>query len=194
VVPDYLGLLRELAAIEPPLFVFGSVAEAVLLDGEVSETHGDIDLAIPRSELELRRGRLALVGFDAFEVYYEPRPGLPLIYGSTRGQLALELGLIDYDAEGSPFFVVRTDDGAVAISLPTDLFGWPPTIIDGVAIHTVSPLALVQLRAGISMTNAFGPGRPGKDDFRQTRLIDRFLRDEDPERLGPTVTLLHARR
>jgi hypothetical protein len=40
---DYLGLLRE-PAVDPPLFVFGSVAEAVLLDGELGATHGDIDL------------------------------------------------------------------------------------------------------------------------------------------------------
>ena len=193
-VPDYLGLLRELAAIEPPLFAFGGVAEAVLLDGQVSDAHGDLDLVIPRTELELRHGQLALLGFRAFEVYYEPRPGLPLIYGSTRGELALELSLADYDPQGDPFFVVRSDDGAVAISMPADLFRWPPTIIDEIVIHTLSPLALVQLRAGISATNAFGPERAGKDDVRQAQLIDTFLRHEDPARLRPTITLLDAGR
>ena len=102
VVAEYLGLLRELAAIEPPLFVFGSVAEAVLLDGELSETHGDVDVAIPRTELGLRLRQLAVLGFDAFNVYYEPRPGLPLVYGSARGDLALELSLVDFDPAGIP--------------------------------------------------------------------------------------------
>ena len=32
---DYLGLLRELATIEPPFFVFGGIAEAALLDGRL---------------------------------------------------------------------------------------------------------------------------------------------------------------
>ena len=187
-VPEYLGLLRELAAIEPPLFVFGSVAEAVLLDGALSATHGDVDVAIPRTELELRLGQLAVLGFDAFTVYYEPRPGLPLVYGSARGDLALELSLVDYDPAGNPFFVVRTDGGAVAIALPADVFLWPPTVIDQVVVHTVSPLALVHVRAGASATSAFGAKRLGKDDARQARLIDTFFRNVDPERLRPTIT------
>jgi len=187
-VPNFLGLLRQLAALEPPLFVFGSVAEEALLDGELSQSHGDVDVLIPRTELEWRLRQLAVLGFDAFTVYYEPRPGLPLVYGCTRGDLALELGLVDYDPEGDPFFVVRTDDGAVAISVPADLFRWPPTVIEGVSIHTLSPLALVHLRAGASATGAFGPERPGKDDVRQARMIERFFRDADPEQLRPTIT------
>jgi len=186
-VPDFLGLLRELAALQPPLFVFGSVAEAALLDGELSQTHGDVDVLIPRTDLEWRLGQLAVLGFNAFAVYYEPRPGLPLVYGSTRGDLALELSLVDYDPAGNPFFVVRTDDGAVAISVPADLFQWPPTVIDDVVIHTLSPLALVHLRAGASATRAFGSERLGKDDVHQARMIETFFPDADPERLRPKI-------
>lgn len=86
-MPDYLALLQELSALDPPLFVFGSVAEAGLLDGELDASHGDVDILISRSELELRVRQLGELGFAAFTVYYEPRPGLPLVYGSTRGSL-----------------------------------------------------------------------------------------------------------
>jgi len=186
-VPDFLGLLRELAELKPPLFVFGSVAEAALLDGELSQSHRDLDVLIPRTELEWRLRQLAVLGFDAFTVYYEPRPGLPLVYGCTRGDLALELSLVDYDPAGNPFFVVRAEGGAVAISVSADLFQWPPTVIDGVSIHTLSPLALVQVRAGASTTGAFGPERPGKDDVQQARMIETFFSDAAPERLRPTI-------
>ena len=47
--------------------------------------------------------------------------------------------------------------------MPADLFDWPPTIIDGVPIRTLSPLALIQIRAGATVTGVFGPARPGKD-------------------------------
>lgn len=150
-------------------------------------------MLIPRTELEWRLRQLAVLGFDAFTVYYEPRPGLPLVYGCTRGDLALELSLVDYDPAGNPFFVVRTDDAAVAISVPADLFRWPPTVIDGVSIHTLSPLALVHVRAGASATRAFGPERPGKDDVHQARMIETFFSDADPERLRPTITPLECR-
>jgi hypothetical protein len=187
-VPDFVGLLRQLAALEPPLFVFGSVAETALLDGELSHSYGDVDVVIPRTELEWRLRQLALLGFDVFTVYYEPRPSLPLVYGSTRGELALEVSLVDHDSAGNPFFVVRTDEGAVAISVPPDAFRWPPTVVDGVAIHTLSPLALIHLRAGAFATGAFGPERPGKDDVAQARMIETFFSDTDPERLRPTIT------
>jgi hypothetical protein len=186
-VPDFVGLLRQLAALEPPLFVFGSVAETALLDRQLSRSFGDVDVLIPRTELEWRLQQLAILGFAAFTVYYEPRPGLPLVYGSSRDDLALELSLVDYDPAGNPYFVVRDDEGAVAISVSADLFRWPPTVIDGIPIHTLSPLALVQLRAGAIATGAFGPERPGKDDVAQSRMIETFFRDTDPERLRPKI-------
>ena len=187
-MPDFLALLLQFAALEPPLFVFGGVAESALLDGELSRSYGDVDVLIPRADLEWRLSQLDELGFYDFTIYYEPRPGLPLVYGATRGELALELSLVDYDAAGNPFFVVLTDDGPVAISGPADLFDWPPTVIDGVSIHTISPLALVQLRAGASATGAFGPERPGKDDVQQARLIAKYFPDAGPETLRPTIT------
>ena len=183
----YLELLRELSAVDPPLFVFGSVAEAVLLDGKLAASHGDLDVLVVRSELELRLRQLDDLGFAAFTVYYEPRPGLPLVYGSAREELALELSLLDIDPDGYPYFVVSTDDGPASISMPSDLFQWAPTIIDDVPVYTLSPLALVHIRAGATATGAFGPQRPETDDARQGRLVDVFLSNIDPAQLEPTI-------
>ena len=187
-VADYLALLRELSTLDPPIFVFGSVAEAALLEGKLADSHGDIDVLIPRSELGRRLLQLDELGFAEFTVYYEPQPGLPLVYGSTRNDMALEVSLFDLDPAGNPFFVVSTDDGPAAISMPPDLLQWRPTIIDGVPIHTLSPLALVHIRAGAAATGAFGA--PRSDGARQSQLIEAFLSDVDPTHLTPTVTLL----
>ncbi len=185
---DYLPLLRELSALDPPLFVFGSVAEAALLDGELDASHGDVDVLIPRNELELRLRQLGELGFAAFSVHYEPRPGLPLVYGSAREELALELSLLDIDHAGHPYFVVTSEAGPTSISVPPDLFQWAPTIIDDIRVHTLSPLALVHIRAGATATGAFGPPRPEKDGTRHRRLIDVFLPNVDPAQLKPTIT------
>ena len=187
-VADYLALLRELSALDPPIFVFGSAAEAALLDGKLADSHGDIDLLVPRSELRLRLQQLGELGFAEFSVYDEPRPGLPLVYGSRRDEFALELSLFDLDPAGNPFFVVSTDDGPAAISMPPDLLQWPPTIINGVPIHTLSPPTLVHIRAGAAATGAFGTPRP--DGARQAQLVEAFLANIDPTQLTPTVTLL----
>ncbi len=185
---DYLPLLRELASLDPPAFIFGGIAEDVLLNGEIDSSHEDVDLLVPRDQLEISLKQLGALGFGDFAVYYEPRRGRPLVMGSLKGDLAVELSLVDYDATGSPYFAVRTDAGAVAISMPQDMFDWPPTNIHGVAIRTLSPLALIQTRAGLTATGAFGPPRPGKDAPRQVRLIDAFFPEAVEDSLLPPIT------
>lgn len=186
-VGDYLGLLRELAALNPPVHVFGGIAEEALLDDALGPSHGDLDVVIPRCELGRRVGQLAELGFRDFAVYYEPRPGRPSVFGSSNGDLALELSLVDYDASGGPYFAVRTEKGVFAIFVPRDMFAWPPIAIEGVAIRTVSPLALVQIRAGLTATGAFGPPRPGKDAPLQARLIKAFFPDAEEASLQPWI-------
>ena len=186
---DYLKLLRELATIEPPLVVFGGVAEAALLDGRLDPSHGDVDLLTPRTEVEHRIERLGDFGFAPFEVFYEPRPGLPLVYGATRDDLALELSVLDYDSAGIPYFALPAEAGVVAVALPADLFEWPPTIVSGLRIHTLSPLALIQIRSGGMTTGAFGPTR-SQDTARQARLIEAFFPDSDPTSLEPRITTI----
>ena len=185
----YLGLLREVATLEPPLFVFGGVAEAVLLDRRLDLSHGDLDLLTPRTEVEGHIERLGDLGFAPFEVQFEPRHGLPLVYGATRDDLALELSVLDYDSAGMPYFALPTGAAVVAVALPIDLFEWPPTIVSGVRIHTLSPLALIQIRSGGMTTGAFGPTRP-QDTTRQARLIEAFFPDSAPKSLQPRITTI----
>jgi hypothetical protein len=175
-----------LASLEPPLHIFGGVAESVLLDGRLRDDHGDLDVLIPRDELELRAGQLSALGFSPLTVYYEPRPGLPLVYGCERGDLHLELSIVDYDETGAPYFVAN----GAAITVASDLFDWPATVVAGIPIRTVSPLALVHVRAGLTQTGVFGPPRPEKDILRQQQLIDAFLSKEPPEALEPRITPL----
>jgi hypothetical protein len=189
-VGDYLGLLRELASFDPPVFVFGGIAEEALLDGALSSSHGDVDVLIPRHELGSQVERFGELGFRDFAVYYEPRPGRPSVLGSSYAELALELSLVDYDATGSPYFPVRSENGVVAIFVPHDMFAWPATTIDDVPIRTLSPLALVQIRAGVTATGVFGPPRPGKDALRQARLIAAFFPDTDEASLQPRIAAI----
>jgi hypothetical protein len=85
-----------------------------------------------------------------------------------------------------------SERAAVAVSPPSDLFGWPPTTIDGVVIHTLSPLTLFQLRAGATATGVFGPARPDKDIARQARLLEAFFPDTPPGSLEPRITAIAA--
>jgi hypothetical protein len=188
-VGDYLALLREFEQIEPPLFVFGSVAEAVLLDGALAPSHGDVDVVVRRPELDLRLAQMRSLGFREFSVYYEPRATYPMVLGASRGDLNLELSVVDSDADGRPYFAVDSEAGIVSIAVPDDLFDWPPTTTHDVLVHTLSPLALFQIRAGLITAGAFGPPRE-RDIARQKRLKDRFFPGADEASLQPRTRLL----
>jgi hypothetical protein len=71
-VGDYLPLLRELASIDPPAFIFGGIAEDALLNGEIDSSHEDVDLLVPRDQLGISLKQLGALGFGDFAVYYEP--------------------------------------------------------------------------------------------------------------------------
>lgn len=188
-VPDYLGLLRELSVLEPPAFVFGSVAEGVLLDGAVPSCAGDLDLLVPRAHLGRRLEELTGLGFGAFSVYYEPRPELPMVFGAHRGEFALEVSVVDRSEAGLPYFAVLSGQDIVSIAITPGLFDWPATSVENVAIHTLSPLALFQIRSGVMTTLAFGAPRE-TDLVRQRRLRTELLYGQDDRALNPVIARL----
>ena len=101
----------------------------------------------------------------------------------------VELSVLDYDSADSPYFALPADGAVLAVALPADVFEWPPTIVSGVRIHTLSPLALIQIRSGGMSTGAFGPPR-SRDATRQARLIETFFPGSDPTSLEPRITTI----
>ena len=186
VKPGYLEVIKEIAELNPPLFVFGGIAEDALLDHELSRPHSDIDVMVLRDELSQRLEQCETLGFGGFEVYYEPIRGKPLVLGGHKGSLSLELGILDRDERGHYFTVADSVGDHCRIYLPDDLFAHPVALIEGTPIHTLSPLALYQIRAGLDITRTFGGLRP-KDIAPQRRLRAVFLADRTEALLRPRV-------
>ena len=177
-VPEvsYLALIEGLAALEPPVFVFGGIAEDALLDGSISRPHGDIDVLVGRATLDLHLAQFGSIGFSDFDVFFEPQPGRPLVLGGVHAGQNLELGVFDELEPGIASFVLPVEQGLVRIILPDDALRQPIGSIDGVPIRTVSPLALYQLREAFIHTGVFGPPRD-KDRAAQARLRQELLTD-----------------
>ena len=119
-------------------------------------------------------------------MYYEPVRDKPLVLGGHRGDLNLELGILDRDDQGHYFTVADRAGDLYKIRLPDDLFAYPATLIEGTPIHTLSPLALYQIRAGLDITKTFGGLRP-KDLSPQRRLRETFLADRAKAALEPGI-------
>jgi hypothetical protein len=182
----YIEVIEAMVGLDPPLFVFGGIAEDALLDNKLSRPHSDIDVMVLRDELGQRLRQCKALGFDGFEVFYEPIPDRPLVLGGHRGGLNLELGILDRDGGGRYFTVADEAGDLYNIYLPDDSFAYPVTRIEGRPIQTLSPLALYQIRAGLDITRTFGGLRP-KDIAPQRRLRTAFLADQAEEALRPRI-------
>jgi hypothetical protein len=95
----------------------------------------------------------------------------------------------DSDADGYYFAVVDRAGDLCNICVSDDLFAYPATLIEGTPVHTISPLALYQIREGLGITGSFGPLRP-KDLAVQRRLKSAFLADHAEEELRPRIEKL----
>ena len=182
----YLELAETLAELDPATYVFGGIAEDVVLSGTWSRPHDDIDVLVARDQLDAALSMLAGQGVAGFEVYFESPPGSPLVLGTSTQEIQVELGVFDPTDSGAPSFVLPSDQGSVTITLPPDTLTAPIGTIDGRRVRTVSPLALFHLRAAFMQTGAFGPPRE-KDLDRQAALRDGPLAGIAPKDLVPTI-------
>jgi hypothetical protein len=183
----YGPLLEAVMTFEPAVHVFGGFAEDALLHGTSVRSHDDVDVLVGRKELETQLRNARAFGFSSHEVRFEPIEGMPMVIGTTDGTLDLEISVYDLTTEGIVSFRIPDRDGRLfRIELSEGVFEHPPSDLDGIALRTVSPLALYQIRAGITMAGSFGPPRP-KDVTAQDALRARFFPDASPESLQPTM-------
>lgn len=183
----YPELLRALMRLDPPLWIFGGIAEDALLHGRFSRHHEDVDVMVYRDELDLRLEQVHALGFHDFHVRMMPREGAPLVIGSVVDDVNLEIVIFDRDLDGRPYFDVPVREGMRRFWLPSGALEHPPSAIEGVEVRTISPLALYQLRAAVAET--FGGFRP-KDRVSQAALKARFFRDAPAAQLEPEVRLV----
>lgn len=183
----YLDLLRALMDLDPPLHIFGGIAEDALLHGRFSRPHEDVDVLVYREELDARVEQAHALGFHAFHVRMMPRPGRPLVVGAIAGGLNLEYVVFDRTPEGRVSFDIPVPAGMRRVWLPEGAFDHPPSEVEGVQVRTLSPLALYQIRAAVAET--FGGFRP-KDRVTQAALRRRFFAGVEEAKLAPEVELL----
>jgi hypothetical protein len=183
---SYLSIIDRLASLEPAVYVFGGIAEDAVLDGSITRPHGDVDVLVGRVSLDLHLAQLGSLGFNDFELFFEPQPGRPLVLGSSQGDRNVELGVFDELEPGVASFVLPVQEGLVRITLTEDALRHPLGLIDGMPIRTVSPLALYQLREAFIRTGVFGPPRD-KDRAAQARLRSELLVGIPEDELVPRM-------
>ncbi len=93
---------------------------------------------------------------------------------------------MDTDDHGHYFAVVDEAGNLCNVYLPDELFTYPVNLIEGTPIHTLSPLALYQIRAGLGITRSFGGLRP-KDMAVQRRLRTAFFAYQAEAALRPRI-------
>jgi hypothetical protein len=193
-----LEMLRRMASLGPPPFFIGGYAEDALMAGMVTREHGDFDWLLPRRELDLRRAQAEELGFTGFETWGEAAPGEPFyLFARAPHDLRLELGVVD-EEDGALWmrvhklsFDIKGQEAPCGfrVRLPDDTFEQPPVDLGGIRIHTVSPLALYQLRAGIASRGSFGELSERQLESAK-RLREVFFPDRSEADLAPVVETL----
>ena len=188
---QYRPLLRHLATLAPPLFIMGGFAEDARLHHRFTRQHADLDVLVLRTQLGRQLQQLTSLGLAGSEVAPGETPGCPLVFGTNVDHLHIELwvcapeqgGGYSLDLEGQPPY------GRFRVFLPKDTFQYPATTLEGVALHTISPLALYQLRAISAMTRSVGE-KQANDLAVQEQLRQAFLAGQDEQHLRPRLESL----
>lgn len=186
---EYLPLIRALMELDAPIRLFGGFAEDALLGGRIRRHHDDVDVMIARDALDRGLQVFGELGFEPPEIRFEPVPGAPLVMGTVRDGLNLELSVIDMVEGEPPSFTLPAEHGLVRVLMPPDTWSWPPCGLEGISVRTISPLALYQIRSGLSIVGAMGPPRP-KDIASQRSLRKRYFPDEPEGSLEPAMEVL----
>lgn len=169
----YIELIRQLGELSPIPFAFGGYAEDALLWGRTMRDHSDVDVMVRRGDLEEWMRQFATLGFDHFDTYYELIPGKPQVLNGELTGVHLEVSILETDGERD-YFVVEAGDRRFRMYMESATFSYPPSMIDGVWIQTISPLMLYLIRQSLVVTGAFGELR-AHDAERQRALREILL-------------------
>jgi len=149
-------ILDKLAALTPPtlfVFIMGGLAEDVLLGQELDRPHKDLDLLARPGTLAALTAQLASIQPDEWAVVLAGVSGQPLMLRGQAGSLELEIYQALPEPDGFSIEVPpQGPAGRLRLFLPADTFAYPPTVLDGLAIQTVSPLSLALMRASSAQT------------------------------------------
>jgi len=188
---EYRALLHRLATLSPPLFIMGGFAEDALLFHRITGQHGDLDVLVIRPQLTQHLQQLTALGLAESTTSLTEGSGQPLILGANVDVPHIELWVSTLEPTGGYSFDVegQSPSNRFRIYLPEDTFHYPATMVEDIAIQTVSPLALYHLRAISAMTRHVGEKR-AKDLAVQEQLRQMFLEDQDEQKLTPRLMKL----
>lgn len=188
---EYQVLLKRLATLSPSLFIMGGFAEDALLFHRITGQHADLDVLVMHHQLNRQLQQLTALGLAESVTSLKETPGHPLILGTSGDNPHIEIWVCTPEPSGGYSFDVdgQPPPSRYRIFLPEDTFHYPATTIEGIAIQTVSPLALYQLRAISAMTRHIGE-KQARDLAMQEQLRQTFLADQDEGELIPRLRKL----
>jgi hypothetical protein len=169
----------------------GGLAEDALLFHRIMGQHTDVDVLVTRQQLDQQLQQLANLGLIRPAAGFAEAPDYPLILTLGAGTLHVEIWVCAPEPGGEYSLEVngQTPSSRYRIFLPADTFQYPTTTIEGIAIQTISPLALYHLRAISALTRHVGEKR-AKDLAMQEQLRQAFLANEDEKKL--TLRLMNV--
>ncbi|HJY81038.1 MAG TPA: hypothetical protein VKK81_08150 [Candidatus Binatia bacterium] len=188
---EYRVLLQRLAPLSPPLFIMGGFAEDALLFHRIAGQHADLDVLVMHHQLHRQLQQLTALGLAESAPSFGDTPKYPLLLGARADSPHIEIWVSTLEPSGGYSFEVEghPPSNRYLIYLPEDTFDYSATMIEGITIQTISPLALYHLRAISAMTRHVGEKR-ARDLAMQEQLRHTLLADQDEQQLTPRLMKL----
>ena len=189
-------LVMRIAGLTPPAFIMGGFAEDALLGESLDRPHKDLDVLVRRDQVNTLLAQLKSVGVGQWQVRLADTTGRPLLLGGRAAVedvgpedgLEVEVYAAVAEPDGGFSFEVPAEGaaGRRRLFLPPDSFDYPATPLAGLALHTLSPLALALMRAASAQTRHTGE-KQARDWAMLARLRQTFLSDLSDEQLQPRI-------
>ena len=185
-------ILEKLAALHPLtpfVFIMGGLAEDVLLGNKLDRPHKDLDLLAQPGTLAALISQLEGVAPGAWQVVLAGADGQALMLRGQAGSLELEIYLTRPEPDGFSIEVpAQGPAGRLRLFLPADTFAYPATVLDTLAVQTVSPLSLALMRASSAQTrHRDDAGKRARDLAVLAQLWATFLVAHDEAQLQPRI-------
>jgi len=152
-----------------PVYLYGGYAEETLLHGDVTRSHHDVDFVALRKDASDLKRELTDMGYEVAEMH-EEGADQPYKFLIKSGPVEADVALLEWDEDrNQPYGETRTtDQSPIQVYFDKDIFNQPPLLLKDHQVHTVSPLAQMQMRSAFSEVRG---GQPRSQDVEQQELL-----------------------
>ena len=161
-----------------PGYLIGGYAEEALLNGRITEFHGDVDMLIPREGLNQIKEAINKLGADFTEKKLESS-SLPYKLTVRYKNAFVVMSILDTVNDDAFYIEINNSGKRFRIYFSKEELEYPEQRLGNLIVKTVSPLLLMKSKKAVPLVGLFEPRE--KDIAAFVQLQQKFFPEESPK-------------